>query len=210
MAIEIAGQTTGAERDAAESLKRRLEPALRPQDRIVIIAGAKCYGEKTEDIDLLVIGQFSPAFRLPTTAEEPGPAYLSNFLLVIEVKDHDGAAVRFECNQVKTRYTNRWHDASDQVFKQVFSLRNYLEKNLRINAPPIFKAIWLRNVERAGVPEKVTQILPAGLTAPDFFRVLKANSARWISIDAISVGVECDKGRKARLLGGGKDHERRT
>ena len=176
MAVEIAGQTTGAERQAAESLKSRLEPALRPQDRVVIIAGAKCYGQKTEDIDLLVIGQFTPPFGLPEEIRSPNtpavPVHVSNFVMIIEVKDHDSAAIRFEGNQVRTRYAGRWHDASGQVFKQVFALKEYLRQILRIDVPHIFKALWLRNVPRDSIPQGTSQVLPADLSPLDFFRVL--------------------------------------
>jgi hypothetical protein len=177
VSIDVAGQISGAERDAAESLKARLEPLVRPHDRITIVAGAKCYGQKNEDIDLLVIGQFAADFHVPHNAL-PAPLYdnevhLSNFLLVIEVKDQDGAHVRFEGNQVRVRYTRGWKDASAQVFNQVFSVKAFIEQQMGAGpAPHIFKAIWLRNVPWLSLPANSAQILAADATGADVLRTI--------------------------------------
>jgi hypothetical protein len=179
--ICIVGQTRGRERDAAEQLKKRLEAAFRPEDTVIIVAGAKCYGEPRQDIDLLVFGLAASGFRikqslLPREIADY-PVYLSSFALVVEVKDHSGDSVRFVAgNQVDVRYNGRWSSATHQVHQQVHSVRNFLKRQIG-KAPWISQALWLRNVAGDDLRPEMSDILGAACTADDVFRILVQQSA---------------------------------
>ena len=130
MTIQILGQTEGRERAAAEDLAARLANTVRPQDNLTIVAGAKCYGQKRQDIDLLIFGDFAKGFQIKKELLPKDFAshrtYLLSFLLALEVKDHDPANTRIIGNQVEVKYQDRWSNASDQSYQQIYSIRDYL------------------------------------------------------------------------------------
>jgi hypothetical protein len=64
MTITVLGQSDGSERDAADELRRRLQPIIRDSDLLAIVVGAKCFGEKRQDIDILALGIMAQGFRL--------------------------------------------------------------------------------------------------------------------------------------------------
>lgn len=181
MPVAIYGQISGRERNAAEELRRRLIPALRPQDRITIIVGAKSYEQPTEDIDILLLGQMAPGFKAPPEAvpaqASTSNVYLQDFVLMIEVKDHDGSGVKFEGNQVFVRYPTGWNHASQKLETQKYSLKNFVESNIGLHRSPwINTALWLRNVQRDEVPRAAAPILTSEVSAVDVFRLVIGQS----------------------------------
>jgi hypothetical protein len=180
MTIRIVGQTDGRERAAAEELAARLRNIFRPEDAVTIVAGAKCYGEKHQDIDLLVFGALSKGFRIKSDLVPQEFAahriYLSNFLLTFEVKDHGPESIRFTGNQVEVRYEGRWSNASNQAFEQVHSVRNYLVRALDKHRQPwIVSGLWLRNVSKAAIPKGPHNILGSDLDADRFLQFIVQN-----------------------------------
>ena len=175
MAVRIIGQIEGAERDAAQLLGSHLSPAFRPEDSVTIVAGAKCYGEKRQDVDLLVIGLISGGFqlsarRLPQSMRSQR-VYLSSFLMAIEVKDHDSSNVRLEGNQIHVRYGGAWSNASKQAFEQANSVRNYLERK-GCSSPFVCHATWLRNVGKKPLGRNVGPLLGSDLDVDQFLLVV--------------------------------------
>ena len=179
MTIRIIGQTEGRERAAAEELAAQLRNTFRPEDTVTIVAGAKCYGEKRQDIDLLIFGTLSQGFRIKSDLLPKEFAshrtYLSSFLLTLEVKDHGPESVRIVGNQVDVLYEGRWSNASNQVFEQVYSVRDYLVRALEKKAPRIISGLWLRNVSSAVCPKSPHNILGSDLDSDQFLRFIVHN-----------------------------------
>lgn len=164
-------------------------PALRPKDHITIVVGAQSYGQRTTDIDLLLIGQFAPGFKLAPDAipaEAAGATVnLNDFVLVIEVKDHDGDGVRFEGNQVFVKYPDGWNHASAKLETQKYSLLNFIKRDIRVqSAPRILTALWLRNVQRDFRSLKNMPVLTSDVTADDVFRLIIEQSLARATRDA--------------------------
>lgn len=156
MPVTIHGQTSGRERDAAESLAQRFRMILRADDRITIVSGAKCHGQVRKDVDLLVFGFFPTGLRLPSHLMEPvfqdRPTLVRSFTLTIEVKDHVAEDVRVEGTHVQVRYRDRWSSATEQAFQEKDSVRRFLEAR-GVGPPFVASAVWLRNVSQADLPE---------------------------------------------------------
>ena len=179
MTIEIVGLSEGDERAAAETLKSRLEPAFRPEDRLIIVVGAKCYGQKRTDIDLLILGQLASGYRIGEHLLPPqgrGRAtYLSSFCLVLEVKGHDGRDVQIGAgNHIEVRYRGRWSNASQQAFDQVTSVRNHITANVPggVNAPFVTHGVWLTRVASSQLKFSSPILLKSDCTSDDFVRLL--------------------------------------
>ena len=180
MTIKIVGQTEGRERTAAEELAVQLRKIIKPDDTVIIVAGAKCYGEKRQDIDLLVFGAMSKGFRIKSDLVPQEFAahkiYLTNFLLTLEVKDHGPESIRFTGNQVEVRYEGRWSNASNQAFEQVHSVRNYIGRALETQKSPwIISGLWLRNFSKAAIPKGPHNILGSDLDADRFLQFIIQN-----------------------------------
>jgi hypothetical protein len=161
--LQIIGPKDTAEYAAAHQLAQRITQVWddlveHPQHQLVIVAAAKCYGQPVCDIDLLVFFHTpSPIILLPTTADTQ-PIALASFCLAIEVKDHPPEHVRFVGATVEVRYHNRWHNVSEQSYRQRFAVRGYLESQA-IPAPYVVNLIWLRNVADYDLPPPPHNIL---------------------------------------------------
>lgn len=160
--VEIAfADPSTEEYGAAEQLRDMFERDLRPDEdgRIVIVPNLFLWGQRTRQIDLLVIGQFAPGFcrRVRCKAERDGAdepmalrnVYVKNFCWCVEVKDHD--RVRFQGSTLVVRYNDRDHDATAQSDRQLQSLRQFLKEHARLQ-PYICNLIWLRNVDKRALP----------------------------------------------------------
>jgi len=175
MPIEVIGQTACSERDAGEELARLLAPIVSDKSHVNIVVGAKCYGQRRQDIDLLVLASFAPPIPIPRGSSRSDSFrrehVLSTLALVLEVKDHRPSDVRFVGNHVQVTYDGQWRDVTSAVWEQRFSVREFLR---RAGHPPPFvhSAIWLRNCPRADLPQTAHNILPAGPTLDDFFKLL--------------------------------------
>ena len=178
MTIQILGQTEGRERAAAKDLAARLANTVRPQDNLTIVAGAKCYGQKHQDIDLLIFGDFAKGLQIKKEllpkAFASHRTYLSGFLLALEVKDHDPANARIMGNQVEVKYQDRWSNASEQSYQQIYSIRDYLIRAVE-HAPWIFSGLWLRNISSTKFPNAPHNILGSDLDADRFIRFIVQN-----------------------------------
>lgn len=145
---------------------------------ISLIPNVQCYGQKTRDLDLVVLADIADddlpnaAFRaglssaaaagLPKSATK---VLVRSLCLVVEVKDQPEQFIRFDGGKVSVRYAreDKWHDASMQSEAQKYSLKGYLAQN-KITPPRITNLIWLRNVETNALPKVTNNILPAALT----------------------------------------------
>lgn len=167
MPLEIVGQSAGTERDAGEELANLLRPLVNNHSHVTIVVGAKCYGQRRQDIDLLVLGSFVPPIQISSHHAQ----VLSSLALVLEVKDHRPRDIRFIGNQVQVKYVGQWHDVTAAVWEQRFSVREFLRRE---GFPPPFvhSAIWLRNCARKDLPLTAHNVLPAAPTRDDFMTLL--------------------------------------
>ena len=176
MPLKIVGQDSGRERKAADELAEELRASLRDGDSLVIVVGAKCYGQARQDIDLLIFADFDPILSLPSSTRATAPGEnpqvsLDSFVLTLEVKDHRQSDIRFIGNQVEVRYENRWSNVSQAVFEQRFSVKNFMQA---AGKPPpfILSAIWLRNVSKGELPLPPTDVLVGHPTAADLWALV--------------------------------------
>jgi thymidine kinase len=164
--INISGANDTAEYAAALALQSRIittwpDVVNRADHRIALVAAAKCYGQRICDIDLIL---FLDLTREPRPIDEGNrPFFLTSACITIEVKDHLPDSVRFVGNQVEVRYHERWHNVSEQSFRQRFALRGYLEAH-RTRAPWIVNLLWLRHVPESCFPHNIHNIIGSDTT----------------------------------------------
>jgi hypothetical protein len=162
LALKIIGQDRGPERQAADELASEFSQHLRQEDDLLIVVGAKCYGQVRQDIDLILFADFHP--MLEVQRESVGAEHqervvsLDSFILSIEVKDHRPDDIRIVGNQVEVRYGGNWSNATHAAFQQRFSIKNFLTSHDR-QAPFILSAIWLRNADGHALPTIPSDIL---------------------------------------------------
>jgi hypothetical protein len=175
--IRIVGPLDTSEYEAALALRSLITQAWPnvAQDaihNIQIIAGAKCHGQLTRDIDLLLLGNFGAGLTytpfLPFETPDgqihlPDAVEVRNLCLVIEIKGHRPEDVRFVGTTAKVRYKEKWHNASEQNEKQVFAVKNYIEYH-GIQPPRITPLLWLRNVPNTALPPRPHPIIGAQIT----------------------------------------------
>lgn len=160
--IEVAfGDPTTEEYSAAEQLRDMFERDLGPDEEghILIVPNLFLWGERTRQIDLLVIGQLAQGFRrrVKCTAENAGTlepvslrnVYVKNLCWCVEVKDHE--RVTFQGTTAIVEYNGKPHDASLQSDWQLQSLRNFILNHARLE-PYICNLIWFRNFDRRLFP----------------------------------------------------------
>ena len=137
-----------------------------PQHQVVV-ANAKCQGQRTRDIDMLLLARFAPgvSVRCPLLfiglvgrAGPPSRIEVRNLALVIEVKDHRPQDVPFVGTRVEVYYADGWKDASEQNDKQVHAVRRYLAYH-RLPALYLTGLLWLRNVPDAALPPRPHSLL---------------------------------------------------
>jgi hypothetical protein len=175
--IRIVGPLDTSEYEAALALRKLITQAWPniiedPIHNILIIAGAKCHGQLTRDIDLLVLGSFgtglkySPFLSFKTPDGQlhlPDAIEVRSLCTVIEIKGHHAGDVRFVGTTAKVRYKGKWHNASEQNEKQLFAVKNYLEYH-HIQPPWITPLLWLRNVSNTALPPRPHSIIGSQVT----------------------------------------------
>ncbi|NCC31300.1 MAG: hypothetical protein EOM24_04645, partial [Chloroflexia bacterium] len=144
-------------------------------DDIRIVAAAKCYGQATTDIDLIVFVILSKIRPIPFSENhaegrtDEDIVYVKSLCLTIELKNHYQDGVIFDGNQAKVRYGNHLHSATEQAHKQQVALRNFYEQH-DLKPPYVTDLIWLPNVPQTCLPEASSNILGHKATWGDFLR----------------------------------------
>lgn len=180
--IRVSGTTEGAEANAARELCRILIASWPwveqdAQAAVEIVAGVQCHGQSTRDLDIVLLAmlpsraRYVPFLNFQRRGDhqwmKPAEVRVASLCIVFEVKDNDQADVRFEGTRLEVRYRHdgieHWHGASEQSFKQVFALRNYLAAH-HLDAPFVTNLIWLRHVPNAQLPMRPHNLLGSNLT----------------------------------------------
>lgn len=174
--IDLIGPEETSEYHAASQLRDLIaaawpdvEEVTNTNDRIHIVAAAKCYGQSVVDIDLVVyVNLMKP--RLVTGS--PGakqPIYIRSLCMTIEVKGHERDSVQFDGNQVLVRYGYKRSSATEQAHRQQNSLRNFLEAH-GYEPPFVTDMVWLPNVPKEELPKVQHNIIGANTTWIDIMQ----------------------------------------
>jgi hypothetical protein len=145
--IEVLGEPGTPEHEVAMALSEalvRLWPDIAEtpdtEDDIKIAASVKISGYPVSDIDVVACGLLRPGRRI--VARRPfrdtrgdrvigKPIEIQNFVVAIEVKDHESRSVQVTADDVSVKYSRggppRWKSATEQNVKQLHALQAYLE-----------------------------------------------------------------------------------
>lgn len=154
--IKLHGSELAEEHAAATRLRQIIQdfwPDIETDNRqsVDIIASVKTYGNKVNDVDIVVLGSVNKWHEINNGSIER--YNIRNFCMAVEVKAHTGGRVRFIGNEVEVFYDTdrRWHAASEQSDKQGIALRNYLSKE---GCRDLFTTnlIWLENYPHRDLP----------------------------------------------------------
>lgn len=187
--IEIVNPSDSVETEAAYEL-RDLVIAAWPgttTDRryeIGIVPNARCYGQKREEIDLLVFGRVEDP--LPSVIMNGRRVLVRSFCFAVEVKDHPLGRVRFSGNSVDVNYKGKWENASQQNHEQMGSILNYLKAHQVVQTPFVQPLLWLRNIPTDYLPKVQHNILSQGSVWEDFLKKAKT--------------IQTDRGEEIRAL----------
>lgn len=165
--IELAGANEGPEYEAAVHIRGQILavwPGLsqHPDDRVKIFVSLKLYGQRYEDIDVLVVGKFSEPRPFdvenqfyPKNSDPfvPRAASVRSFALAIEVKSHDASGVKFNDKIASVRYPKGWECVTEKAFKQIFELKTYLER-AGFSPPYIQDMIFFSGLCESDLPDR--------------------------------------------------------
>jgi len=158
------------EYEAAEKLASLASASIAGLDEdnqliLEIFPSAKCFGQKIQDIDLLV---FFANYRNEEIRTATNDTLIHSFCASLEVKGHPPQLVRFEGNRCFVKYNDKDHDVTNQSDGQKYSIKKYIEKNSRSkSAPRITNLIWLERVQSSLVPKSENNILGSDSTWDD-------------------------------------------
>lgn len=127
---------------------------------IRLIPSAKCFGEKTQDIDLIVIGSLKRPQKIIQSKNGNEEYKLLTFFWTIEIKGHIEQQVSFEGGKVFVKYKGgQLTDASEQSEKQKFSVIEFLRRHHIAPIPHIRNFVWLTNISQKTIPSSLNNIL---------------------------------------------------
>ena len=168
----VGGEDGTSELEAARELAAKISTEwadLGKSFRATLVAGMQCYGQRTRDIDVVLILEADDVIELDPPSrpvDDRGRPFAPRRLLVrslclaIEVKDHDAKSVRFDGNQASVLYRGKLHNASIQNHNQQVSLRNYLNAQ-GVTAPFVVNLLWFRGIRQNQLPPRPHNLLGA-------------------------------------------------
>lgn len=166
--IHIYGSPGNPEYAAAEKLRGLIIQEWPTADTegfgdIRIIPSAKCYGERKQDIDLIVIAALKRPQKILTEEGKETSYLVLSFFWTIEVKGFD--KVDFEGSKVFVKYkTGKRSDASQQSEDQKFSVLEYLEKHKISPTPYIRNFLWLTSIPGASIPRSINNTIGSDIS----------------------------------------------
>jgi len=173
--IQIIGAEGSNEYSAAEKFKSALEALIEPtncrKSDIRIIVSAKTYGERRQDIDLVIAGFLENRLEIPRSATVTQQAFLKSFFLTVEVKNHRFDQISFHGPKVFVKYKERKEDASEQAEEQKYSAMEYMRKH-GVEAPYIIAMLLLNNIPTSRLPSQRHNILGGDFTAQDVLEII--------------------------------------
>lgn len=170
------------ENEAAEQLKANFEKYLNayPQAKgnIYIITSIRIFGQKRNDIDMLVMG-FIENLTLKNIQtknhDKVKELDIKSFICNIELKSHSANYVRREGTDYIVSYAGVPHNASQQCTEAKFSLLNHLRDQLDIN-PFICDILWFNGLSKNDLSYMrdgtIDNALHCGFNFRDFINVI--------------------------------------
>ncbi len=174
--LTIHGTSTNSpEQQAAELLGQlacNYDPEIAQSSQIVleIFPSVQCFGQKTQDVDMLVFyADYRPTARI---FHINSGKIVHSFCATIEIKGHSPEDVIFDGPKCSVLYNNQRHDVTAQSEKQKYSVKEYIKRNLGTKAPWISNLIWLTRVHSATIPAIDSNILGMDLSWTQFMETV--------------------------------------
>lgn len=170
------------EDEAAELLKNKFEEELssypNAKGDIYILTSIRIFGQKRNDIDMLVMGFFDN-FRIENAKTknfgEVSELNIKSIICNIELKSHSANSVRHEGTNYIVLYKGVCHNASQQCSEAKFSLYNHLNDQLFIK-PFICDVLWFNGLSKFDLTcmrgSCMDNALHRGFKLKDFFNVI--------------------------------------
>lgn len=142
------------EDDAANKLKESLQEELKSypnaKGNIYIMTSIRIFGQKRNDIDMLVMG-FIDNLKIKNVKTknygEVESLDIKSFICNIELKSHTSSSVKREGPDYIVSYKGVPHNASQQCNEAKFSLHNHLTDQLNIK-PYICDVLWFNGLTK--------------------------------------------------------------
>lgn len=202
--LEIIGETGTSEYSAAQDIYNALskvfkgiENSPRSEESVKIIASAKLSGYPISDIDIVVCGYFkSNRFFRPTrllkdtngkSVKSGSVVEVRNFVVAIEVKDHDASSVQIVGENIFVPYKNgKLKSATDQNIKQLHSLASYF-KDLGCNVY-VYRCVYMQGMSKL----RVSGSISCGFSGEDFLSAIASVSPVQQNLKGYSIGSTDD------------------
>ena len=174
------------EDEAANQLKNLLqeELALCPNAKgtIYIMTSIRIFGQKRNDIDMLVMGFFDSLTLKSVNTKNYGVVDeldIRSFICNIEVKSHSSNSVKREGKDYIVSYSGTLHNASQQCNEAKYSLLNHLNYQLQIK-PFICDALWFNGLSEKDLSDmrgnEIDNALHRGFKFGDLVNVILQQS----------------------------------
>lgn len=170
------------EDDAAKKLKERFEKDLKQYKNakgdIYILTSIRIFGQKRDDIDILVIGLLENFTIRRVNTKNYGNVdelRICSFIANIELKTHHAPDVKHVGADYIVKYPDRKENASQQCREAKFSLIDHLKDQLGIK-PFLCDVLWLRGLNQYDINlmrgDMLDNALPRTFSFKDFVSVL--------------------------------------
>lgn len=170
------------EDEAAIQLKEKLQEELAScpdaKGTIYIMTSIRVFGQKRNDIDMLVMGFMENLTIRNINTKNYGVVKeldISSFICNIELKSHSANKVKREGMDYIVSYSGIPHNASQQCNEAKFSLINHLNDQLHIK-PFICDVLWFNGLSRADLflmrGNSIDNALPGGFGFKDLITVI--------------------------------------
>lgn len=177
--------------EAAQRLRDKFQEDLNTypnaKGTIYIFSSIRIFGQKRNDIDLLVIGSIDNFHLSNMHTKNRGDVEkltIKSFIANIELKSHPASKVSREGTHYMVMYGNVKHDASQQANEAKFSLLNHLEEQLNLRTY-ICDVLWFDGLQRSDIwnmrGSSYDNALHRGFSFKDFVSVMLLQTDVWFN-----------------------------
>lgn len=180
----------------AEEFKEELASFPDAKGTIYILTSIRIFGQKRNDIDMLVMGFVDNLIIKNCKTKNYGKVEeleIKSFICNIELKSHPVSRMMHEGTDYIVYYNGIPHNASQQCSEAKFSLFNHLDDQLYIK-PFICDILWLKGLSAADLSymrgNSFDNALPLGFSFRDFINVI-LQQANAFKIDSKRFCLDC-------------------
>jgi len=142
MTVQLCGSSDDPEYEWAKKVKESFEKddqlKNNPNNKILIMPSIQCYGQRTQDIDIVVMGllekyktKVNTSIYNETNNPQIRETIIANFCCVIEVKKHNAEYIEIKDTKVYVTTNNKKKGVTIQNRDQKYSLIHFLEKDIK-------------------------------------------------------------------------------